>query len=70
MTGSHAAPTVEQHLAAIRMLCDWLVIGQVIPNNPAASVRGPKHVVKKGKTLVLSRAGRRAAQIDCHCGEE
>ena len=54
MTGSHAAPTVKQHLAAIRMLCDWLVIGQVIPNNPAASVRGPKHVVKKGKTLVLS----------------
>jgi integrase/recombinase XerD len=54
ITITHAAPTVKQHLAAIRMLCDWLVIGQVIPNNPAASVRGPKHVVKKGKTLVLS----------------
>ena len=36
------------------MLMDWLVIGQVIPFNPAASVRGPKHVVRKGKTLVLS----------------
>jgi hypothetical protein len=42
------APSVKQHLAAIRMLCDWLVIGQVLPMNPVASVRGPKHVVKKG----------------------
>ena len=50
----HAAPTVKQHLAAIRMLMDWLVVGQVLPMNPAASVRGPKHVVKRGKTLVLS----------------
>lgn len=54
MCASHAAPTVKQHLAAIRMLCDWLVVGQVIPNNPASPVRGPKHVVKKGKTIVLS----------------
>jgi site-specific recombinase XerD len=48
-----AAPTVKQHLAAIRMLFDWLVIGQVIPMNPASSVRGPKYVVKRGKTPVL-----------------
>jgi len=47
-------PTVKQHLAAIRMLFDWLVIGQVVPMNPAASVRGPKHVVKVGKTPVLT----------------
>jgi site-specific recombinase XerD len=47
-------PTVKQHLAAIRMLCDYLVVGQVLPMNPAASVRGPKHSVKKGKTPVLS----------------
>lgn len=46
--------TVKQHLAAIRMLFDWLVIGQVIPMNPASSVRGPKYVIKKGKTPVLS----------------
>lgn len=46
-------PTVKQHLAAIRMLFDWLVIGQVVPVNPAASVRGPKYVVKRGKTPVL-----------------
>ena len=51
---SHARPTTKQHLAAIRMLFDWLVVGQVVPTNPAASVRGPKHVVKKGKTPVLT----------------
>ncbi len=47
-------PTVKQHLAAIRMLFDWLVIGQIVPFNPATAVRGPKHVVKKGKTPVLT----------------
>ena len=30
-------PTVKQHLAAIRMLFDWLVVGQVLPMNPASS---------------------------------
>ena len=47
-------PSVKQHLAAVRMLFDWLVTGQVVQTNPAASVKGPKHVVKKGKTHVLS----------------
>jgi len=49
-----SAPTVKQHLAAIRMLLDWLVTGQVIPHNPASAVRGPRHVVRRGKTPVLS----------------
>ena len=53
-----APPTVKQYLAAIRMLFDWLVTGQVIRHNPATSVRGPKHVVRKGKTPVLSRRKR------------
>ena len=48
-----AAPSVKQRLAALRMLFGWLVIGQVLPVNPAASVRGPRHSVKKGKTPVL-----------------
>src|SRR6202453_4563477 len=48
------APTVKQHLACIRMLFDWLVTGQVVPSNPAHAVRGPKHVVKTGKTTVLT----------------
>jgi site-specific recombinase XerD len=50
----HSKPTVKQHLAAIRMLFDWLVTGQVIPQNPAHAVRGPRYSVKKGKASVLS----------------
>ncbi|HEV2717171.1 MAG TPA: site-specific integrase [Terriglobales bacterium] len=49
-----AKPSVKQHLAAIRMLIDWMVTGGVLRFNPAASVRGPKYVVKKGKTPVLT----------------
>jgi site-specific recombinase XerD len=49
-----ARPSVKQSLAAIRMLFDWLVTGQVVPVNPAHSVRGPRHVVRKGKTPVLT----------------
>jgi site-specific recombinase XerD len=52
-TQTHAAPTVKQRLAAIRHLFDWLVTGQIVPHNPAASVRGPSHTAKKGKTPVL-----------------
>lgn len=51
---THAKPTVKQHLAAIRMLFDWLVTGHILPTNPAQAVRGPKHSVRKGKTSVLS----------------
>ncbi len=49
-----ADPSVKQHLAAIKMLFDWMVTGQIVPFNPAAAVRGPKHVVKRGKTPVLT----------------
>lgn len=49
-------PTVKQNLAAIRTLLDFLVTGGILPFNPASSVRGPKHVVKRGKTPVLSAA--------------
>jgi site-specific recombinase XerC len=45
---------LKLHLAAIRMLFDWLVVGQVLAVNPAHAVRGPKHVVKRGKTPVLT----------------
>src|SRR5208283_4976042 len=50
----HSASTIKQHLACIRMLFDWLVTGQVLPSNPAHSVRGPRHSVIKGVTPVLS----------------
>lgn len=52
-TRKRSAPTVKLRLAALRHLFDWLVTGQVIPTNPAASVRGPAHSVRKGKTPVL-----------------
>jgi site-specific recombinase XerC len=52
-TQTLSAPSVKQHLAAIRHLFDWLVTGQIVPHNPAASVRGPSHTAKKGKTPVL-----------------
>ena len=55
-----STPSVKQRLAAIRHLFDWLVVGQVVPVNPAASVRGPRHVVKEGKTPVLDPAEARA----------
>lgn len=55
-----SAPSVKQHLAAIRMLFDWLVVGQVLAMNPASSVRGPKHSVRKGKTPVLAADEARA----------
>jgi site-specific recombinase XerD len=51
---THAAPSVKQHLAAVRMLFDWLVVGQVVRSNPASVVRGPSHVVKRGRTPILS----------------
>ena len=51
---TRAAPSVKQHLAAVRMLYDWPVVGQVVRLNPASVVRGPKHVIKRGKTPVLS----------------
>ncbi len=46
-------PSIKQHLSAIKMLFDHLVTGHIVPVNPAAAVRGPKHVVTKGKTPVL-----------------
>ena len=61
-----AKPTAKQHLAAIRHLFDWLVVGQVVAVNPAHAMRGPKHVIKRGKTPVLTKdqARRLLASID------
>jgi site-specific recombinase XerD len=50
---THSAPGVKQQLAAVRMLFDWLLIGQVVPINPSSAVRSPKHVVKTGATPAL-----------------
>jgi len=51
-----AVPSVKQQLAAVGHLFDWLVVGQVVPINPAASEPGPRHVVRVGKTAVLEPA--------------
>jgi site-specific recombinase XerC len=48
-TRDHAAPTAKLRLAALRHLFDWLVTGQVVPTNPAGSVRGPAHVVRRAR---------------------
>src|SRR5260370_5427222 len=49
----HSKPPVTQRLGALRMLFDWMVVGQVLPVNPAHAVRGPKHTQRRGKTPVL-----------------
>jgi integrase/recombinase XerD len=49
-----SAPTVKHHLAAIRMMFDWVATGGILPFNPTTAVRGPKQVVKRGKTPVLA----------------
>jgi hypothetical protein len=40
----------------VRILFDWLITSQVLPTDPAAAVRGPKNVVKTGKTPLLEGA--------------
>jgi site-specific recombinase XerD len=61
-----SAPTVRQKLAAIRHLFDWLVTGHIVQVNPAAAVRGPRHVVLTVRTPVLepSEARRLLNAID------
>jgi integrase/recombinase XerD len=48
--------SVKQHLAAIRMLFDYMVTGGLLRVNPAGSVKGPRVVIHKGKTPILSAA--------------
>ncbi len=49
----NSKPTVKVRLAALRMLFDWMVVGQIVPTNPAHAVRGPKYSQRRGKTPVL-----------------
>ena len=51
-----SAPTAKLRLAALKHLFDWMVTGQIMPTNPAAAVRGPRHIVRHGKTPVLDPA--------------
>jgi site-specific recombinase XerD len=52
--------TVKLHLAAIRNWMRWLTEHGVLPGNPASEVRGPKLVVREGKTPALSQEQARA----------
>ena len=55
LSRERSAPTVKQNLAAVRMLFDYLVVGQVVETNPASAVKGPSYSAKKGKTPVLDQ---------------
>ena len=59
LTEQYEAQTVKQALAAIRMLFDFLQVNGVVEANPAAPVRGPKHVTDTGKTPILTKEGAR-----------
>lgn len=50
----YSIASVKQQLAALKVLFDWLLVGQIIATNPAKSVRSPRHSVRKGKTPALS----------------
>ena len=54
LSRARSAPTAKLRLAALRHLFDWMVIGQIMPTNPTAAVRGPRHIVRRGKTPVLT----------------
>jgi len=47
------APSIKQHLAALRGLFNWLVIKQVVPENPALHVKGPKFSRQVGVTPIM-----------------
>jgi site-specific recombinase XerD len=55
MQRDYAAATVKQHLAAIRLLFDHLVVAGVLPLNPATGVRPPQTIAKprRGGAAVL-----------------
>lgn len=54
LVNRYSTGTVKVHLAAIRMLFDYFTTGAILPFNPAQAVKGPKLVITKGKTPVLS----------------
>ncbi len=47
------APSIKQHLAAIRGLFKWLVIKQIVPENPALNVKGSKFSRQVGITPIM-----------------
>jgi integrase/recombinase XerD len=58
------APSVKQHLAALRGLFNWLVIKQVVPDNPALFVKGPKFSRQVGITPILEEPDQMRKLLD------
>src|SRR6202453_1911828 len=56
LSRARSPPTAKLRLAALRHLFDWMVIGQIMPTNPAAAVRGPLHIVRRGRTPLIDPA--------------
>lgn len=54
LKGKLAPATVKQHLSAIRRLFGYLHAGNILPENPAEPVRGPKHNPREGSTPILT----------------
>jgi site-specific recombinase XerD len=49
-----SAPTVKQRLAALNSLFESLLLQRTISSNPVRLVKGPSHVISKGRTPVLT----------------
>ena len=60
LSRERSAPTAKLRLAALRHLFDWMVLGQIMPTNPAAAVRGPLHIARRGKGEAVRRVKARA----------
>ena len=46
---THEPPSVKQHLATIRMLFDWLIVGQVVDDQPGPGRPGPEARREEGQ---------------------
>ena len=54
ISGELSASSVKQHRAALSKCFDFLVVRQIVGENPVATVVGPKLKVTKGKTPTLT----------------
>jgi integrase/recombinase XerD len=61
---------VKQHLAALRGFFNWLVVRQVVPENPALFVKGPRFSRQTGVTPILEAEQMRAPLGSIHVTRE
>src|SRR5438552_3277009 len=57
-------PTVKQKLAAVRMLCDFLVVRQITPSNPACRSRSKVRRQKRQNARLEPRGRQNAARFN------